>query len=177
MPATKTSDRDPTRRDVAISEHLERGRACYERNEWNDAYEALTLADRLMPLEADDLDRLAWSAGLTARDEETFAAQERLYHARLDVGDDLAAAQAAFWLGFRLFAHGEAGRAGGWLSRSQRLAERRRRWPSRSPCQAPASPQKQSQHYCRENPERKGSRRMNSGLLWLAEATRAKGRN
>ena len=123
MPAAKFSDRDPKGRGVAISEHLERGRACYERNEWNDSYEALTLADRLTPLEADDLERLVWSAGLTARDEETFAAQERLYHARLDVGDDLAAAQAAFWLGFRLFAHGEAGRAGGWLSRSQRLAD------------------------------------------------------
>src|SRR5215470_12671216 len=38
--------------------------------------------------------------------------------------DDLAAARAAFWLGFRLLARGDAGHAGGWLARSQRLVER-----------------------------------------------------
>jgi ATP/maltotriose-dependent transcriptional regulator MalT len=67
---------------------------------------------------------LTWSAGLTARDEELLATQERLYHARLEVGECLAAARAAFWLGFRLLARGEAGRAGGWLGRAQRLVER-----------------------------------------------------
>ena len=51
-------------------------------------------------------------------------AQERLYHARLEAGESLAAARAALWLGFRLFARGEAGRAGGWLGRAQRLVER-----------------------------------------------------
>jgi DNA-binding CsgD family transcriptional regulator len=51
------------------------------------------------------------------------ATQERVYHARLEAGENLAAARAAFWLGFRLLARAEAGRASGWLSRSQRLVD------------------------------------------------------
>jgi DNA-binding CsgD family transcriptional regulator len=103
---------------------LERGRACFERHEWNDAFHALSLADASTPLGADDLQRLASSAGLTARDDEMLPAQERLYHAYLEAGESLAAARAALWLGFRLFARGETGQAGGWLGRAQRLVER-----------------------------------------------------
>src|SRR4030095_17008029 len=105
------------------SEALERGRACFERHEWNDAFQTLSLADASAPLAAEDLGRLAYSAGMTAREDEMMAAQERLYHARLEAGEGLAAARAALWLGFRLLARGEAGRAGGWLGRSQRLVE------------------------------------------------------
>lgn len=106
-----------------MEEALRRGRACYERHEWNDAFEALTAADRAAPLGIEDLDRLAWSAGLAARDEEMLTVLERVYHAHLEAGEDLAAARAAFWLGFRLLARGELGRAGGWLGRSQRLVD------------------------------------------------------
>jgi DNA-binding CsgD family transcriptional regulator len=102
---------------------LERGRACFERYEWNDAFLALSLADANAELGAEDLHRLAYSANLTARDGEMLSAQERLYQAHLAAGNSLAAARAALWLGFRLFARGEAGRAGGWLGRSQRLVE------------------------------------------------------
>lgn len=105
------------------SDPLVRGRACFERREWNDAFEALSLADQLKPLSAEDLHRLAWSAGLTARDDQMLATQERAYHARLEANEGLVAARAAFWLGFRLLARGEPGRASGWLSRSQRLVE------------------------------------------------------
>ena len=105
------------------SDELLRGRACYERREWNDAFEALSLADRSMPLEVEDLHRLAWSAGLAAHDEAMLATQERVYHARLNAGEDLPAARAAFWLGFRLLARGEPARASGWLGRAQRLVE------------------------------------------------------
>jgi DNA-binding CsgD family transcriptional regulator len=101
------------------------GRACYERGEWNDAFAALSLADRSTSLGTDDLQRLAWSAGLTARDEEMLAMHERLYHAHIEAGEDLAASRAAFWLGFRLLARGEPARASGWLNRAQRLAEQR----------------------------------------------------
>ena len=44
-------------------------------------------------LEPEDLQRLAWSAGLTARDEEMLATQERVYHAWLEVGERLTAAR------------------------------------------------------------------------------------
>jgi DNA-binding CsgD family transcriptional regulator len=102
---------------------LSRGRACYARNEWNDAFEALSQADRSSPLAAEDLHRLAWSAGLTGRDDEMLAAHERTYNALLEAGQQLPAARAAFWLGFRLFAIGEPARGSGWLNRAQRLIE------------------------------------------------------
>jgi DNA-binding CsgD family transcriptional regulator len=124
MPTSDINDRSTQRPGTEVLAALERGRACFERQEWNDAYEALSVADQLTPLAAEDLHRLAWSAGLTARDEEMLSAQGRLYHARLEAGEGLAAARAAFWLGFRLFARGEAGRAGGWLGRARRLVER-----------------------------------------------------
>ncbi len=107
----------------APSDLLVRGRECYERREWNDARDALELADQSTPLDAGDLHRLAWSAGLTARDELMLATQERVYHAWMKASENLPAARAAFWLGFRLLARGEPARASGWLSRAQRLVD------------------------------------------------------
>jgi DNA-binding CsgD family transcriptional regulator len=103
---------------------LERGRTFCERRAWDDAYQALVLADQSAPLAAEDLERLVWCAGLTGRDDELLRIQERLYNLHLQAGAPRAAARAAFWLGFRLFAQGEPGRAGGWISRAQRLVER-----------------------------------------------------
>jgi ATP/maltotriose-dependent transcriptional regulator MalT len=102
---------------------LEQGRAAFERRDWNDAFEALSVADRHLAFDASDLQRLAWAAGMTARDDAMLSAQERVYYAHLDAGQSLPAARAAFWLGFRLLAHGELGRSSGWLARSQRLVE------------------------------------------------------
>lgn len=102
---------------------LERGRVCYERQDWNDAFVALSAADGTAALGAQDLERLAWSAGLTARDDEMLVALERWHQAELGAGRALVAARAALWLGFRLFARGEAARAGGWLGRCQRLVD------------------------------------------------------
>lgn len=87
--------------DDERSRLLLRGRACYERCEWNDAFAALKAADEKGPLSAVDLHRLAWSAGLLARDEDMLVTMERVYHARLEEGEQLETARAAFWLGFR----------------------------------------------------------------------------
>jgi DNA-binding CsgD family transcriptional regulator len=111
----------PDRPDASSA--LQRGRACFERQEWNDAFEALSLADKSQSLEAEDLLLLSWSAGLSARDDAMLATQERVYRAFLAAGQDLAAARAAFWLGFRLLSLGEPSGASGWLSRAQRLVE------------------------------------------------------
>jgi DNA-binding NarL/FixJ family response regulator len=102
---------------------VERGRKCYAERAWADAYDALSRADRAAPLEADDLERLAWAAGYTARDDELLGHLERLHQLRLDAGDGVGAAHAAFWLGFRLTGAGEIGRASGWLARAQRLVD------------------------------------------------------
>src|SRR5262245_54147381 len=123
MPAPENTESASVRDTCVPSEALLRGRECYERHEWDDAYQALSVADQEQPLDAEDLHRLAWSAGLTGRDEEMLVMQERAYQARLDAGQDLAAGRAAFWLGFRLLARGEPARAGGWISRAQRMGE------------------------------------------------------
>ena len=120
---THSRDRSPAPPESGNDAALLRGRACFERQEWDDAFEALARADAAHPLGAEDLHRLAWSAGLSARDEQMLATQERVYHARLQAGEALAAARAAFWLGFRLLARAEASRASGWLSRAQRLVD------------------------------------------------------
>ena len=112
------------RHTASSPELLERGRSCFARNEWDDAFRALSAADAETPLEVEDLDRLARSAGLTARDEQMLSSLERVYNIRLEAGEGLAAARTAFWLGFRLLARGEPGRASGWLGRAQRLVER-----------------------------------------------------
>lgn len=123
MPTRNTDVPQSERAEFKPSDQLLRGRACYERREWNDAFEALSLADQVTPLAAVDLHRLAWSAGLTARDEQMLTTQARVYHTHLEAGQDLDAARAAFWLGFRLQVRGESGRANGWLSRAQRLVD------------------------------------------------------
>jgi ATP/maltotriose-dependent transcriptional regulator MalT len=124
MPANGTNRRGRKPRTNGASRLLERGRRCFERHEWEDAFELLSRADASTALDADDLQRLAWSAGLTGRDEEMLATTERWYHALIDTGKSLPAARAAFWLGFRLLARGDASRAGGWLGRAQHLVER-----------------------------------------------------
>jgi hypothetical protein len=67
---------------------------------------------------------LAWSAVLSGHDESALEALERLHQLRLDGGEVLRAARAAFWLALRLTSLGEFARASGWLVRAQRLVDR-----------------------------------------------------
>jgi DNA-binding NarL/FixJ family response regulator len=118
----KDVDRGRPRKSEAKNlTELKGGRAAYARRAWSEAYRLLFEADRASPLGVEDLERLAWSAGLTGQDRELLATLERLHHAHLDAGQPVPAARAAFWMGFRLLAIGELGRATGWLSRAERL--------------------------------------------------------
>jgi DNA-binding CsgD family transcriptional regulator len=101
-----------------------RGRSAYEQRAWGDAYDAFSQAGLAGALDADDVERLAWSAVLTDHDESAFEAFERLHQLRLDAGEPLRAARAAFWLALRLTSLGEFARASGWLARAQRLVDR-----------------------------------------------------
>jgi DNA-binding NarL/FixJ family response regulator len=122
---TSTSDqRDTNTHAAPVAGELERGCAAYARRAWDDAFQLLSLADQSSPLVVEDLERFAWSAALSGRDEDLLTLLERLYNESLAVGECVRAARAAFWLGLRLFAIGEPARAGGWLARSQRLVER-----------------------------------------------------
>ena len=139
MPTTNASDRNPKRRAPEVSVLLERGRAYFERREWNDAFEALSLADQSTPLEPDDLHRSAWSAGLTARDEEMLATQERLYHARLDAGESLPrrAPRSGSAFACSRAAKPDA-RADGWAGRNAWSSGRARTASSRATCCCPS---------------------------------------
>jgi DNA-binding CsgD family transcriptional regulator len=121
---TNLDQRHPSRRVRGAAGDLERGRECYRRRAWADAYRSLSLADRAAPLTAEDLDLLAMSAYLVGRDEDYLQALERAHQAHLDAGHSVRAVRCAFWLGLRLLFRGETGRATGWLARAQRLLER-----------------------------------------------------
>ncbi|MEZ4239455.1 MAG: hypothetical protein R3F59_25515 [Myxococcota bacterium] len=104
---------------------LELGRQRYAARAWDAAWRALSEADAAGPLGLDDLERLAWACGLTARESAFLEALERLHAARLAAGDELGAARTAFWLGMRLIGLGEAPRASGWFQRCARLVGER----------------------------------------------------
>lgn len=110
---------DPSKRH-----ELDRGRQLYRQRAWADAYQALSLADRETPLEAEDLDLLAMAAYLTGRDDEYLSTLERAHHAHFSAGQCARAVRSAFWLGFHLLMRDETGRATGWFGRAQRLLER-----------------------------------------------------
>ena len=109
--------------EADLAGDLARGRDAYKRRAWADAYRALTLADETLPLGAADLELLAMSAYLTARDEEYLRTLERAYHAHLDASEGTRAARCAFWLALRFLFRGQTGRATGWLARARRLVE------------------------------------------------------
>jgi len=99
------------------------GRDAYARRAWAEAFDAFSKANAAAPLDADDAERLAWSAMLSGRTDASFEAFERLYEIRLGAGEELRAARAAFWLGMRLMSLGQTARGSGWLARAQRLVE------------------------------------------------------
>jgi DNA-binding CsgD family transcriptional regulator len=101
---------------------LELGREHYARRAWADAFAALSSADRAAPLAVDDLELLAWSAGLTGHDDELLRVFERLYHACL-AGDHERAARWAFWSGYTRLVAGDIAAGSGWLARAERLIE------------------------------------------------------
>ena len=93
MQTSKSHDYDSARSDADVSQLIERGRAHFERREWNDAFSVLSAADDATPLGPENLDLLAWSAGLTARDKELVAALERLYRIYHESDERLRAAR------------------------------------------------------------------------------------
>lgn len=111
------------RASKAIGE-VERGRTAYRRRAWSEAHRCFAAVDRRAPLPAADLELYAWSAALTGHDDRFLLLMDRLYQLHLDAGDQVRAARFAFWLGLRFNAMREPGRAGGWLGRAQRLADR-----------------------------------------------------
>ncbi len=109
---------------MAEGEHaLGRGRAAFGRQAWGDAYAQLSAADREVPLELDDLERLAMAAYLVGRDDDSIDIWARAHHECVRLGDPVGAARCALRLGTELLLMGEMAQGGGWLARAGRIIE------------------------------------------------------
>lgn len=102
---------------------LERGRNAFARRAWGSAFEALTTAVGLEGDEPETLEMLATAAYMVGHEDEYLATLERAHRARLEAGNGLGAARAAFWIGISHARRGNMGPAGGWLGRARRLIE------------------------------------------------------
>ena len=108
---------------MKAEEQLEEGRRAYAARRWQDAFDALSGADRTEPLGPADLELLSTSAYMLGRDDD-LVGLERAYELYLAADDGLRAAWCAGWVGMHLVTRGEIGPGTGWLGRAQRLVER-----------------------------------------------------
>jgi class 3 adenylate cyclase len=102
------------------ADRLEQARAALEDKDWSRAYELLTELDRTERLDAEDLNGLADAAWWTGRMDEAIEAQTRAYAARLERGEQRAAALSALRLA-RDHELKRSGLQGAWLARAERL--------------------------------------------------------
>jgi len=108
---------------MTTADALDLARDSFDRFAWADAYDQFSALDREAPLAPADLERLAISAYLVGRDDDSADVWARASHGWLRVGDAPRGARSAFWLGFTLVHRGEFARGGGWLARAQRLLD------------------------------------------------------
>jgi DNA-binding CsgD family transcriptional regulator len=107
---------------MTVTGMLARGRDAFEREAWSDAYGLLSQADRDVPLEPEDLDRLATAAHLVGEVAASIDALTRAHHRFLEQGDTIRAARCAVWLAFTMFERPALqAQATGWVARARRL--------------------------------------------------------
>jgi DNA-binding CsgD family transcriptional regulator len=106
-----------------LLETIQAARDAYRCGEWADATALFLSADAVSELEIDDIEALAWAAGIAAQDRVMLAALERVYAHHAARKDHEASARAAFWSGLRHMMIGEAGLGAGWLQRAAKHAE------------------------------------------------------
>jgi DNA-binding NarL/FixJ family response regulator len=109
-----------------VTGHLQRGRDAFDRYAWDQAYQHLSVAAGDVPLDVEDLERLASAAYLTGRSADSADAWTRAHQQCAQLGDVARAARCAFWLAFALLNNGEVERGGGWIDRAQRLLDDRK---------------------------------------------------
>jgi DNA-binding CsgD family transcriptional regulator len=107
-----------------IGAEVEHGREVYAGRRWQEAFDALSRADEDAQLAADDVERLAITAFMLAREEEAVRQLERAHRLNLERGEPGRAIHCAIWTCLILFSRGEIGPASGWLARAERLLEK-----------------------------------------------------
>jgi len=110
-------------------ELIEAGRDALQRHQWQDAYDALSEADRQGSLTGADLELLAWAAYWSAHPDETVEALERAYGAYLKEGNRSAAAMMAFRVAEQHGMRTAISQAQGWAAKAERLAQEDPEWP------------------------------------------------
>jgi DNA-binding NarL/FixJ family response regulator len=100
------------------TDEINDAREAFRQQRWSIAFATLSDPKVSESLRFEDLRLLAIAAHMLGRPLERQAAGERAYHAAIADGDPVAAALAAFWLGFGHLEYGEVAQAGGWLARS-----------------------------------------------------------
>jgi DNA-binding CsgD family transcriptional regulator len=98
-------------------------REAFGRQAWRAAYSEFVDAERVAPLEPDDLERLSTAALLIGQDAESVDALSRAHQEYLNRGDAESAARCGVRLGLRMFMNGEVARGAGWLGRARRVLE------------------------------------------------------
>lgn len=100
---------------------LKRGREYHTAQSWLQAFECLSSADQIQPLDADDLERTATAAYMLGRDADYVECLERAHDAYLERDDVLRAVRCGFWIGHSFLFRGNTARATGWFARADRL--------------------------------------------------------
>jgi DNA-binding CsgD family transcriptional regulator len=100
---------------------LGRARESFARRAWAESYRYFQEADGEVPLEPEDLERVATAACLIGRDAESDAFRIRAHQACLDRDDSEGAARCALRIGFGLLQRGAAAPASGWFARAERI--------------------------------------------------------
>jgi hypothetical protein len=108
---------------MATGSTLGRGRDAFDRRAWAVAYAELSAADRVSPLEPEDLEMLVTAAFLIGRDQDAAELSARVHREWVARGEWARAARCAFWLAFQLLLRGESARGGSWLTRAWRLLD------------------------------------------------------
>jgi DNA-binding CsgD family transcriptional regulator/tetratricopeptide (TPR) repeat protein len=106
---------------LAGDERLGRGRECYQRRAWREAWELLSACDSESPLQEPDLEMLAVASFLLGQDGMSDGAWTRAHQRHLQTGNRPGAVRCAFWLAFRLLNGGDLPSASGWIARIERL--------------------------------------------------------
>ena len=102
---------------------LAAGREAVARHDWELAFESLSAADAVEPLEPGDLELLAEGALWADRHDASFAASERAFQGYMRARDHRRAAVVAVGLTIHCVARLDLAVAAGWYQKAQRLLE------------------------------------------------------